>query len=123
MIAQQQRVDRLEEEVERLRQHIKAMTPQPALRLKFPSTWRVTGHEAHILHELLRGGWVSKDRLMAVLPEIGARDRAVTTIYFYIKCLREKMKPLGVSIEMTYGVGYRIAPEHKEIIRAAMAVN
>lgn len=87
-----------------------------------PYAWRLTPSEDCILACLLARETATRDQIMDALYEDRNGDEPAEGVLGVFLCkLRKKLKPLEISIQTRYGVGWALSPEAKAILRRLIA--
>lgn len=115
------RVEALEARNERLLEQIARLEAALGLDLVAPLGWGLTVQEGRLLGALVSRDVVTKDAGMAALYRDFGKDEPDPKILDVFICkMRPKLRRAGVEIETVWGVGYRIAAEGRQVVRAAM---
>lgn len=118
--AYQRRIERLEEENERLRQRLDQLKAAEAAQApKYIAGQKLTPTHQRILDALLTFERVPMESLVECLPKEPSED----TLKVHISNMRRRLAAVGAEIRNVYGGGYFIHPADKERLRAAMATN
>ena len=84
------------------------------------TAFKISMGQAEILDALLPGRRLSSDRILEITHGYRAGDIGSKTIGVQISRLRKALKPLGIEIATVWGAGYRIDPQHRQRIMAAI---
>lgn len=115
------RIEALEAENRRLRDRIEQLEGVAIRGFVPPVEWRLTASEARTLATLLERPECSKDAIMSALYRDDGREEPEMKIVDVFVCkLRKKLAPYGFPIQTIWGHGYKLAPETKAAVRAAM---
>jgi hypothetical protein len=109
-----ERIQILEEEIRELR----AVISPPGLVGGFLALG-FTRMQSAILAALLGRSVLSRQQLMAVMyPDPDDRyDRPLKLVDAHLSLLRRRMKPFGLTVDCTWGVGYHLTAETKAKLR------
>jgi hypothetical protein len=112
-----ERIQMLEEEIRELR----AVISPPGLSDGFLAIG-FTRMQSAILAALLGRGTLSRQQLMAVMyPDVDDRyDRPLKLVDAHLSLLRRRMKPFGLTVDCTWGVGYHLTAESKAGLRVLL---
>lgn len=110
---QRERIECLEEELRQLRDNLAPIT-------LFPIEWRLTATQQRIMAAFhkSRDGFLTHEQVFIASGSLA--EEADNLVKVQIMHLRKRIRPLGITIEKRWGLGYSISPESKLILKAAL---
>ena len=122
MTPERAKIERLEEENERLRQRVAALEVDPVC---FPASWGLSKFQCVMLSALMKRESCTFEYLRAVAPstrvEQPARGEA-EIVRIQMSKLRVRLRRLGVNVEIKnlWDRGYFLPPESKSVLRRSL---
>jgi len=110
---QRERIEYLEEELRQLRESLAPIT-------LFPIEWNLTATQQRIMAAFYKAhdGFLTHEQIF--LASGSKAEEFDNLVKVQMMHLRKKIYPLGMGVTKRWGLGYRLTPESKAIITAAL---
>lgn len=115
--AMARRLEKLEEEVERLREQNAYLSSVLTPPMKFPFALRLSPALDTMLRTIAGHDYASEEMLNAALDWDKDEPNGGRVAHVHVSRLRKKLKPFGIDIKNSHGVGYFIEPEAKKALK------